>query len=255
MPEMLLRKSGMGSYDICPLSFKYQFMLHLPSESGPEAKIGTFAHDQYDAFFDRINIDDMNDILRKYSKEVLKQYLRSKLPIGTGHDYLYDNFIDWQMKLWDSYSIDNKHLFWPKYKEVKMTTDVMYDVGGYEVRFSGTADTIYLEEDGSYVIIDYKTGKFRKWMISKLRRDNVMYSFLLKSTQDISATRHGCLFTRYEVTDERQLPLHEVFKNASVNAWRRKIKQILKAIEEDTFPRKISLMCNYCNYPEMCLLE
>jgi len=253
MAIIKIRKSGQGTFDICPAQFKYQYILDLPSDSGIEAEIGTFAHDAYDRWYDKLDLDILLEL--DGDNELLWSYMRNHLPYNTQFDFLFDNFAQFHLGLWNSYAEEDKHLFFPIMKEVKMTTDVLWDINGYEIVLSGTADAVFRQEEG-YALIDYKTGRFKPWMLSKLRRDNVMYTYLLEKLHSIPSedVKSGCLFTRYPVDDPRQFPFFHKPKPATVRAWNNSLNKILTAIKEDNFPRKRGIMCQYCNYPEMCML-
>ena len=232
--DMALSKSGCHAYENCPYRFKLQFIDDVDFERTEALLKGTYWHDLLYELYDKIDmkvIENEGTVEAEYS---------AYLP----DDPIADNFIRMEdERLQQFIEADCVELFWPvlleQYLEDKRKDWMFY----------GTLDRLDKQQDGSYVVIDYKTGKFHQWLMSKYRFELMGYKHLVERNYGYKVT-HGCLF----FVQEGHI-VYEKIGLATQRAFKTKLDRIRKRVRAKVFTKKVGPLCDYCSYVTICLGE
>lgn len=230
---MPLSKSACHAYENCPYRFLLQFIRDVPFEKTEALLKGTYWHDLLYELYDKV---DMKAI--ELSGNVEEEY-RAHLP----DDEITDNFIRIENERLQSYiEMDRVELFWPVLLEQYLEDR--------EIMFFGTLDRLDKQQDGSYVVIDYKTGKFHQWMMSKYRFELMGYKHLIENNYPQYKVTHGCL-----VFVQQGEIVYEPIKDTTRKAFYKKLDRIRERVKAKVFTKKVGPLCDYCSYVTMCLGE
>ena len=264
-----LSPSSMSTFHQCPQKFKYEKIDNLPRGTSKEALLGNFVHDFLEAFY------GLEIPLR--IKESVKPLFQE---IFYGHAGVRDEPLDiteeeggWMEKL-HPYVVGTKALREFKNKAWWCVQN-LWDIEnpqqvvskGLEYELNGELEGVTLKGfidrlDGEgTTIVDYKTGNnpFRfdrgadRWVpkykddpFLQLKIYAALVSVLGLGTPDTLKLLY--LKDGQEIqADFTDLDIEETKSYVVATKW-----AIDKAVETDTFPTRMSNLCNWCTYKPQC---
>lgn len=238
-PEMRFSASKIKMYEDCPLKFKFQSILRIPTPQKSYLRVGT----------------DVHSVLEEMAK------LRIR---GEAFDLdLAKNMLDssWESSNFDSetqekqeYSKMQKMLdFWFEFEKdnpnetVEVEEWFELDIDG--AHFGGFIDRLDRTPDGEYIVIDYKTGK-SNLSKNKLKEDVQMalYCLAVKEKHGKLPVQAGHMYVHPELAEMR---LVEV-KEESVGAVVKRIKEMVGRIVNEDFEIREKPNCLFCDYKGIC---
>lgn len=245
--NMALSKSGCHSYEQCPYRFKLQVIDGIDFEKTEALAKGIMWHDLLYELYDKI---DMKVIEREGTVEA--EY-SAFLP----DDLIAENFIKMENQRLEAFiEADCVELFWPVLLEQYLEDRDGILVKGTDkepeqkMMFYGTLDRLDRQQDGTYVVIDYKTGKFHQWMMSKYRFELMGYKHLIEKNYPKYKVTHGCL-----VFVQQDEIVYEKIGETTQKAFYKKVIRVRKRVKAKVFTKKVGPLCDYCSYVTMCLGE
>lgn len=220
MENIWLSKSKLGRYRSCPLSYKYCYIDKILGEIPEHFKRGLHVHKLIENFYMAcVKYDNGKYIFNNIPPELENFAKREKERAKNCSDPKY---------------------FFPVAQELRISDANM--------KLIGIIDAIFLNPDGTYTIIDWKTGKFREERKSEMRKELYIYKYLLEKSGKISnkVSKFGMYFT-----DQDILFLEEP-KDVT---WKFVLKEIEKTtinIINNKFDAKPSPLCTFCMYFKDC---
>lgn len=227
-----MSKSKVLCYASCPRMFKFNYILRLPTQMHPAAIIGINIHDMAEKFFDKV------DMSRKDIKEHYQEIVNELLPNMCEKTKLYaDNFITLELQRRQLANDNNTISFYkPTYREVKAEHDGI----------KGIIDRIDQLPDGTYALIDYKTGQPKN--IKHYMYELSLYAWLAEKTLYIKVSKVGIAKLKnkgkiLELFDITQTDMEQAV------AITKNVKQLIK---DEEFDMKKGSACYYCPYKNIC---
>lgn len=226
-PETVpLSKSGIQMYDMCPYRFYLQVVCGL-SASSPEMERGKYLHAQVASVYEKVNYDE---IMAGNVEEQLRANLYGR---DQEEEALLETFIRMQKIKFDS--LKYKELFFP------MTTErFLYDK---KLQFYGTFDQLDGQDDNSYIVIDWKSGKYSKWNDRNLRFGMMGYIYLIEKCMDI----HAREFVVFHFKDGHFFG-PEVPHPSTVRAFHNRVKRTRERIKFDLTMERFKKKTNSCQF-------
>ncbi len=229
--SMALSKSGVQQYGKCPFRFNVQVIGGVggTTEAMTRGKV-------------------VHDLLEKLYKQIDKNYIRFtrcvKILIEEYMAYLPENeyterFLQIEIRRFKEMRARNRlKYFFPKFTEVySEDRDIMY---------YGTADRVDKMENGNYIVIDYKTGPFHKWLMTDYRFEMAGYRHLLEKNGVKPITRWAMIFLGEK--DEKLQVVGDPFQNITIRTFYNRLERVRGKIRSGDFSRKSSKLCDYCPY-------
>ena len=143
-----LSPSSYKAYVSCPLKFKFQKILRVPTKSSPALDLGTAIHG--------VAEDIANE--KAEGKQISEKQALTKLQ----DRWIFRSF---QNKDEESKSLDRAKTMVKKYieweqasKNTLVGTEIAFDVKIGDVTFTGRIDRLEKNPDGKYEVIDFKSG-------------------------------------------------------------------------------------------------
>ena len=235
-PETVpLSKSGVTMYDRCPYRFYLQAVCGLPASS-PEMMRGKYLHAQIAGVYELVDYDE---IMAGNVEEQLRANLYSR---DKEEDDLLETFIQMQVVKFESLKF--KELFFP------MSTErFLYDK---KLHFYGTFDQLDGQDDNSYIVIDWKSGKYSKWNDRNLRFGMMGYIYLIGKCMNINVRE----FVVFHFKDGHFFG-PEIPHPSTVRAFHSRVKRTRERIKFDLALGKFKKKTNSCQwcpfYGEECL--
>lgn len=229
---MPLSKSALQTYEQCRSRFKRQVIDGDKEERGEQLIKGTMWHELLFQLYDKV---DRVAVMR--AGKVDDEY-RKYLPM----DIITENFIKVENQRLEEFMKLGKHeYFWPILRE-QFYHDSKYN-------YFGTLDRLDKAPNGMFIVIDYKTGHYHDYNISKYRRELAGYKHLVES-QTKMKVGVGCIFFLEETK-----VLCEEIKPITMRAFYASITRIRERIAEGHFEKNINQLCDWCPFTIDCLTE
>jgi len=227
------------TYKQCPRRVKF-YLNGEKTEEQYHLTLGRKFHNDVDIFFDKVDVDKLIKFDNNLNE--INTYLRSLLPFGTEYDNLLDSFATLEAKRWCSFK--DKSYYLPILRERKIVNK--------KLKISGIVDRVDKLENGEYVVIDYKTGKFHSFAVSSLRFQLSVYATLIDKSNILEKPiKYICGYF------PREMPPNNIFfeqkKPQTVKAMWKKIDKTREGIENKMFDKNIGFLCDYCPYCKICL--
>jgi DNA helicase-2/ATP-dependent DNA helicase PcrA len=228
--------TALNTYKTCPLKYKYQFILNIPTKQSKALSFGNTIHETLKEYHQQ-------KTNRKVSlNEILDMYKKNWQPYGFDDR---DNQIEYY-----KHGIDVLTRYYEKYNNVDIKSRVIeknfkFKLGDIDV--SGKIDRIDLLPDGKYEIIDYKTGSSKTE--KEVRNDNQLTLYKLAASEvfgfDVEKLTYFFLEDDLKVTTERNSQDIEKLKN--------EVLEVSEKLKTKKFPANPSNMnCNFCDFKEIC---
>lgn len=240
-PLEYLSYSQLECYSVCPLQYKYRYILKIPLPTNAAESFGTSVHRTLERFY------RMMKEAKKLSKEELLNLLKEEwIPVGyknkTYEEKMKNRGIDML-----SYYFDNFH----KSDAIPLYLEQVFKIKlSASLTVGGKIDRIDNAGGGKIEIIDYKTGK--------RQTDKEIESSLQMTVYAMAATDPNVLNKKIEdvVLSFYFLQNGEKVSSARTGEQIEKAKKdlIIKAqdIGESNFKPKVGPWCGFCDFRLIC---
>lgn len=117
------------------------------------------------------------------------------------------------------------------------------------LNLKGTPDNLYLDADGTYVPYEFKTGTFNTSTATKIRKELIYYSILMKPHLDLPITNIAYGYVNADKNEK------EPIKTRSVKALKDLIFKVVIALQDNKFDQKFYYeACKNCFLCKECEL-
>ena len=217
-----LSPSKMGTYLQCAKRFKFRYIDKLEEPSSPILERGIKMHSIVEKWYQRTKRKSKDGQVIDFAE------LPSEL----------DKFLQFEKKRYEV--LQDKSLFFPIHQELELRDE--------EDKLRGIADAIYKDEEGDYILIDYKTGKHNPARYSGYRRQLAFYKHIIDKQKllDRPIKYWGIIFLDHGVL------FFEEAKPVSMKTTMSAIAKTRKGIEEGQFKPSVSPLCAYCGFKDKC---
>ena len=245
LSQILLSKSSLNTYLVCPRLYKYIYVdkVPLPPKS-PAAQRGIDVHQFCYDFYDYVTVSGSEFYIDQ-------KWLEEQLLIATDEARPFmENFIQLEKERWkvcvEHCPEKPEKYFYPVLREEKI---VNLGLG-----MVGIVDRVDLNfDDETYTVVDYKTEKYdrRPWKLTEHRREMAFYKKLLENSGLLDGeVTHFCIY--YPRSNDVWC---EKFNNRTLNALERNMEKVRNAIKAGEFPCKVSVYCRWCELRHICPME
>jgi|TARA_B110000444_G_scaffold173562_1_gene162348 CRISPR/Cas system-associated exonuclease Cas4 (RecB family) len=262
LPILKITKSSFGSFQWCPKKYQFSYIERLPQDTTEAMYKGTIVHNAREAFFDDFDIVKAEDM----SHSELINYCLSLHPID---DYteMYETMAIFEAnRFLEAKEEDKIANFIPVVNEVML--DAKITVGqndnpkfplkrDYTVHLQGIIDRMFYE-DGSYIPMELKTGLWKEYKKTMMRKEMAFYKLLCENATDELLEKAGLSkdipITHWAWYYPASNYLYtEKMKPSSVTSVKKGIAQLIYAYEHGVFPTKyFARTCSSCSFFGIC---
>ena len=243
--------SKLSTYEQCKLKYKFRYIDRIkpPIEKSIEAHLGTCVHNALEWLYKEVLSGKeipLDLLVEKYTEEWQREYKDTFLIVkkefkpedyfNKGVKFLVDYFLKHQ-------PFKDGTLELEKQVYVELEKDYPHKIVGYIDRL------VYNEETGEYEIHDYKTANNipPKEKIEK-DRQLALYSIAIKQ---IYGEDKDVLLTWHYLNHNQRIDSRRT--NEQLSKLKQDIINLIKEIENTKdFPPTESILCNWCEYKEIC---
>ena len=231
-----LSYSQIDNYLICPLRYKYSYVLKIPVAPNHSLSFGNTIHDTLKEFHTQKMFG--KDITLK---ELLKIYGKNWNPLG----YLDEKHRKLRFtsgeKLLEQYYNKNKDIE-VKHLGIEKSFNLMVD----GIKLYGKIDRIDEFPNGDVEIIDYKTGSEKDQKEADQDAQMTIYAMAAKEALKLNPK---CLTLYYVESGER---VSTKRTDKQIGAEKEKIKEVVKEMKKGRFEATPGRHCTWCDYKDIC---
>lgn len=260
LPILKMTKSSVGTFEWCKKQYEFSYIERRPQDTSDAMLKGTIVHNSYEDFYKMVDMSHAEDL----SKSELVDYFTSVFPIDD-YGYLYDTIVALEADRFVRAKEQGMD-FLPAGNEVRL--NAQYTVGendnlkyplnrSYVVHLQGIIDRIFME-NGSYILMELKTGNWTDSKMSRMRSEMAYYKLLIEEASDEELIENG-LDPNIPVTHwgwfypDSNFLYVENCKKASQTAMVKKLPKLIKSYEDGIFPASYYYKkCVHCSYMPIC---
>lgn len=249
----VLSPSSIGTFNQCPLKFKYEKIDKRYGPGSLETVRGSFVHEILEYLFKRpaeertletakaVAKDRWDNGVNKYSKQTWEQQARK----AGVTDFNQFKWTSWHM-VEGYFKMEDPTVINPIGLERWVDGPIIRDI-----RVRGIIDRL-IEEDGKLIIQDYKTGKTpkdKRWEEDRIF-PLMIYADLLEAETKQEVGRMELLYVGSStlITYEPTADNREAMYAKVTNTW----DELVGACETGDFPPKKSKLCDWCDFQDEC---
>jgi RecB family exonuclease len=241
-PALTLSASAIGSYETCPLQYRFARVDHIPGrEERPQLTFGRIIHAVLEAFH-RPDRDEP----RPEIADLLEQNWQSE-----GFTYPQEE-AQHKEDAGKLLAVYQEHLAGTEPPVLAVEHRFTFSLN--EVTITGRIDRIDLDDSGRIALIDYKTSR-RKLTEKEARREPQMalYAMYILQAGEIDGRKVGGSamdLTYYFLRDEEP-EVTVSFDKEELADFRQRVAQAADGIRRRDFPHRKGYHCNYCDYKDL----
>ena len=261
-PILKITKSSFGSFQWCPKKYEFSYPLRMPQSTSEAMIKGTVVHNSREDFFNEFDIAKAETL----SFDELVTYNMSLHPIDDYTDMYRTLSVFEAERFIKTRENDTLHEYIPVVNEIMLDAQITipFDLNpkcilerDYVVHLQGIIDRCFIQ-DGKYIPIELKTGPWKDYKLTMMRKEMAFYKILMENATDLSLANAGI---------DRDIPITnwgwyypasnyiqvEPVKKQSINAVYKGITKLIKAYEEKSFPAKYYYKtCSHCSFESIC---
>ena len=257
VPILKITKSSLGSFQFCPINYKYGYLDDIKQKTSPAMLKGTIIHNAEEDFWKMVNVEEALEYKDEPMK--LQKHFRGIYPEAPEDDYedIYRAMTAYNTERFleciEEETLDN---FIPVGNEVKVNASFTTE-DGVTVHLQGIIDRIFYE-DGGYIPMELKTGAWKDTKKTNMRKEMAFYKLLFENADpdsireagldpDIPITHWGWYFpaSNYVYAEDVQ--------KRSTTAVLNSMNKLIGAYQEDEFPAAYYYKkCIHCGHYDHC---
>ena len=228
--------TALSTYKTCPLKYKYQFILNIPTKQSKALSFGNTIHECLKEFH---QIKLTRDISLN---ELLEIYKNKWQPYG------YDDREN-QIEYYKS-GVELLTKYYNKYKDFQIKPVVIEKMFKFklgDIDLTGKIDRIDRLENGKYEIIDYKTGQTKTE--KEVRNDDQLTVYALAAKEYFNFDIEK--LTYYYVEEDN--PISTERTELDIERLKNDVKEVVEKMKKKDFEATPSQKnCMFCDYKEFC---
>jgi DNA helicase-2/ATP-dependent DNA helicase PcrA len=228
--------SQLTTFEACPLKYKFRYLYNIPSPSTAASNFGTSIHETLNQFYEGLRngkkskLSDLKDL---YEKNWRPQGYESR----AHHNARKKQGLEILEKFYKS-NEDN----WIIPEMLERAFNLKIE----NYTFNGRIDRIDKLEDGTYEVIDYKTGQSKK--DQKLNKDLQLslYALACRDVYGINASKLSLYFLE---NNEKHSTTRS---NEDLEKAKKEIKEKADTLMKSDFEATPGFSCKFCEYRLIC---
>lgn len=233
--------SQLETYQTCPLRYKYQYLLKIPTPAKAATSFGETIHQTLQKFYSLFKSGDRPDV-----KTLLKLYEESWIPIGymtKSHEAKMKKEGEKILKeFFQRYHPRNlKIIDLEKWFKIKIADDIF---------INGKIDRVDLKENNVLEIVDYKTGKKPNEKELKNSLQLAIYTLAAQDRGLYHKKVDNIVTTFYFLTENDKFSMKKTA--AELEAVKKEIKTVADKIKQGNFAPHTGPWCGFCPFKINC---
>lgn len=270
-------KSTLSSMKWCPQQLWLSKKYAVPQEPHPYLIVGTDVHNAWETFYKNVEEEKLVDIREsilggnnRSAIDTLRGWLPGKdevIKMRRGdtvdepfYERDYELNIDWllrnEMQRLISTTDGN---FLPVANEVKLSPRTIVHIDGepVEIQLVGVIDRVFTDDMGGLLLMELKTGKWKKYKLPSMRMEMAYYKMLVELTtpeelKELGLGTEPVTHWGWRYSAAGVLGYEKAIKT-SERAMQHSLTKLIKMYLAQDFPTtKDDFKCSYCDYMDLC---
>ena len=187
-PILKITKSSLGSHDWCPKKYNFSYVQRLPQDQTEAMRKGTILHVHRENFFNDFDIKKAEHM----SADEVHEYCASLTPIDEYFDISMTVAAFEAERFLEAKADDKVHEYLPVCNEGLFDAEITIEANtnpkfplrrDYKIHIQGIIDRIFME-NGGYVPFEYKTGAWKDYKATAMRKEMAFYQLLIENAED-----------------------------------------------------------------------
>jgi len=243
--------SQIAAYTICPYQYRFNFILKIPVEDKPSFVFGRVMHNALrDIFLPLANpvlkqvemFSSKGENVRPGRKEIIRIFENNWRDDGyrskKERDTYKEKGLNILLTLWNDLEDDT----WPAVVFVEKNFNIK--IGGQILK--GAIDRVDRLPDGTYEIIDYKTGKAKEKLTFEDKRQLLLYKIAAEEVFGLKVSKLSFYYL------ENNSILSFKAKESEIEKLDLLILDTIAEIKKSKFPPKPGMVCSWCDFSGIC---
>ncbi len=232
-----LSYSQFDAFKQCPLKYAYRYLMSVPTPPGHASSYGTSIHNTLNEFYVDIKqgiTPQLAHLFELFEKNWLTEGYESK-----GHEE--KRKIEGREVLAQFFEI-NSQPAWiiPAYLEHPFSLKIG------EARITGRIDRVDKLEDGTYEVIDYKTGSSKKDSDLKKDLQLSLYDIACRETLGITISKLSLYFI------DDNVKVSTARSEKQLDECRTEILELIEEMKKSDFQPTPGFPCKFCDFRLIC---
>lgn len=228
--------SQLDTFKSCPLKYNYRYIMKVPTPPSHAANFGSSVHETLNEFYKLLKKGE------KVSLEKLKElYEKSWIPYGfesKEHEGIrYDKGLEMLTKF---YETNSNPWVVPAFLERPFNLKLG------EYMLSGRIDRIDKLDDGTYEVIDYKTGRMKS---NPNLKNDLQLSIYALACRDIFGIQVSKL-SLYYLEDNEKISTERT--DEQLNKIVNDVEETVSELKRSDFNPTPGFLCRFCDYRLIC---
>ena len=237
--NMRFSASKIKEYMDCPLRFKYNSVLKIPTPQKGYFQVGTKVHAVYEEMV-RQKMQGKTPAIAD-AQNMLNEIWDGSVYTSTTREQQEKSKMDQMLDIWFDFEQSNPN----ETVDVEQWFDLELD----GAHFAGSIDRIDKNSDGDYIVIDYKTGKTT--LSKKKMKEDVqltLYCLAVKEKYGKLPVQAGHFYVHPNLGEMRLVDVVEKEIDAVVD----RVKEAANGILSQDFEVVDKPNCRFCDYGVIC---
>jgi DNA helicase-2/ATP-dependent DNA helicase PcrA len=238
-PGMRFSASKIKEYIDCPLKFKYNNILHIPTPHKTHLQVGTGIHAVYEEMA-RQKMQGNTPLISDAVKMLADTWDGSVFPSAT-QEKQERSKMEKMLEFWFRFEKTNPN--------ETIAIEERFDLSINGSPFTGFIDRLDRTPTGDHIVIDYKTNK-TPYTKNELKEDVqiALYCLAVKEKYGKLPVKAGHMYVHPNVS---KLNLIDI-EATNVDAVLEKVKEAVEGILDEDFELKVQPNCYFCDYKGIC---
>jgi len=233
--------SQLEIYKTCPLQYKYQYLLKIPTTPNAAESFGVSIHQTLQQFYqayqkdENVNWELLIDIYQKNWVPVGYSSLSHERRMKKEGERILKNFIE------QFHPPKGKIVALEKMFKIKIETDLF---------LKGKIDRIDEADDKKIEIIDYKTGKIPKEKELKKSLQLSIYALAATDRGILNKNLSQVVLTFYFLNEGKKISFQR--DKEGIEKVKEIIKDLVLEIKQEKFEPNVGVWCDFCPFKIIC---
>ncbi|MCK4730378.1 MAG: PD-(D/E)XK nuclease family protein [Candidatus Aenigmarchaeota archaeon] len=248
---MIYSHSRLSSFEQCPLKFKYRYLdkIEPKVQQSVEAFMGSMVHNTLEKLYKDVKFKKENSVeeVIEYYNKLWKEGWSDSIRI-VRKEYKEENF----RKMGEQYLRDYYKRYYPftDGKIIGIEKKIMISLdkkGGYQLQ--GFIDRLMSTGDGEYEIHDYKTN-IEVPQVEYLKKDRQLALYAIAIIEKYQDAKNVKLIWHF-LSGNKEIVIEKT--DEELEKLRKDMIELIDKVEsEKEFKQKVSALCNWCEFRDIC---
>lgn len=233
--------SAINTYLTCPLQYKYQYLLKIPTETSAPLSFGNTIHTTLQKFYRKFLSDKKVD-----EKVLIELFDNNWIPLGYHSSYHENRAKEEGKKMLINYY---KNFHRPDLKIIALEKPFRFKLGNNYL-IVGKIDRIDINKNDEIEIIDYKTGEIPDEKKLKNDLQLTIYTLALLNDQQLKPSLDKITVSYHYLQKDKKISLKKTVDE--IEKAKIKIVELVEKIHQNFFDPKVGPWCDFCPFRIIC---